>query len=65
MSKLVGVGAVSERESKETLILKSQIAALREENGVLRTEKEDLEKIATELKAKVDDLEKKTPKKEK
>lgn len=57
MSKLVGVGAVSERDNKEIAILKSQIEALKEEKNLLAIEKEDLEKVAKELKEKIDELE--------
>lgn len=57
MSKLVGVGAVSEHDNKEIAILKSQIETLKEEKNLLAIEKEDLEKVANELKEKIDELE--------
>ena len=52
MSKLIGVGAAKDSDSKKIILLKEQIEKLKEENEILNVEKTDLEKQLKKLKKK-------------
>lgn len=52
MSKLIGVGATKDSDSKKITLLREQIEKLKEENEILNVEKSDLEKQLEKLKKK-------------
>jgi len=58
MGKIIGVGATKNSGNKEIAVLKAQIKTLNNEVEILKVEKEDLEKLPTELSNKVAELEK-------
>ena len=52
MSKLVGIGATKDSDSKKITLLKEQLKKIKEENKILNVEKSDLEKQLEKLKKK-------------
>ena len=52
MSKLVGIGATKDSDSKKITLLKEQLEKIKEENKILNVEKSDLEKQLEKLKKK-------------
>lgn len=52
MSKLVGIGATKDSDSKKITLLKEQSEKIKEENKILNVEKSDLEKQLEKLKKK-------------
>lgn len=52
MSKLVGIGATKDSDSKKIALLREQLEKLKEENKILNVEKSDLEKQLEKLKKK-------------
>lgn len=58
MSKLIGVGATKDSDSKKITLLREQIEKLKEENEILNVEKSDLEKQLKKLKKKNKDNDK-------
>lgn len=52
MSRLVGIGAIKENDSKKIAILREQLEKLKQENQILNAEKSDLEKQLEKLKKK-------------
>lgn len=52
MSRLVGIGATKESDSKKLALLREQLEKLKEENQILNVEKSDLEKQLEKIKKK-------------
>ena len=50
MSKLVGIGATKDSDSKKITLLKEQLEKIKEENKILNVEKSDLEKQLEKIK---------------